>query len=123
MTPRGAHRDETPDRLYTLTGGRSRPDSGTFDLVTLVVAESDPVPGMQSEHIAILRLCRAPTAVAEIAAELGVPVGIAVILLEDLLATGKITARHPGPPVVGALGAPPLRPEVLERVLVGLRKL
>ncbi len=33
-------RDDSPDRLYTLTGGRSRsgPDN-PFDLVTLVVAE------------------------------------------------------------------------------------
>ncbi|WP_309057493.1 DUF742 domain-containing protein, partial [Streptomyces sp.] len=38
-------RDESPDRLYTLTGGRTRAGSTAFDLVTLIVAESDPVPG------------------------------------------------------------------------------
>ena len=38
-------RDDSPDRLYTLTGGRSRSDPGNpFDLVTLVVAEGAPVP-------------------------------------------------------------------------------
>ncbi|WP_394815608.1 DUF742 domain-containing protein, partial [Clavibacter michiganensis] len=30
-----------PDRLYTVTGGRSRADD-SFDLVTLVVAECGP---------------------------------------------------------------------------------
>ena len=47
-------RDDSLDRLYTLTGGRSRAGSDAFDLVTLIVTESDPVPGMQSEHAAIL---------------------------------------------------------------------
>ncbi|HEV7627688.1 MAG TPA: DUF742 domain-containing protein, partial [Streptomyces sp.] len=43
-------RDDDPDRLYTVTGGRSRSDSAAFDLVTLVVGECEPAPGMQSEH-------------------------------------------------------------------------
>lgn len=118
MSP-GSHRDESPDRLYTLTGGRTRsgPDA-PFDLVTLVVAESDPVPGMQSEHVAILRMCRRPTAVVEVAAELALPVGITRILLADLLATGRISARHPR---ASARSIPD--PDLLEQVLVGLRNL
>ncbi|MFG3498103.1 DUF742 domain-containing protein [Streptomyces sp. NPDC047928] len=115
-------RDESPDRLYTLTGGRTRsgPDS-PFDLVTLVVAESDPVPGMQSEHAAILRLCERPTAVVEIAAELALPVGIVRILLSDLLGTGRISARHPRIRSSAAYVLPD--PDILEQVLVGLRNL
>ena len=42
--------------------------SHSFDLVTLVVSESEPTAGMQSEHARILRMCRNPTAVVEIAA-------------------------------------------------------
>ncbi|MEU6485392.1 DUF742 domain-containing protein [Streptomyces sp. NPDC046887] len=83
-----------PDRLYTVTSGRSRADD-SFDLVTLVVSESGPTAGMQSEHARILRLCRHPTAVVEIAAELGLPITVVRILLGDLLGTGRITARHP----------------------------
>ncbi|MFF5566055.1 DUF742 domain-containing protein [Streptomyces sp. NPDC012623] len=113
-------RDDAPDRLYTLTGGRSRSDSDTFDLVTLVVAESDPVPGMQSEHVAILRMCQAPVAVVEIAAELGLPGSIVRIMLADLLDTGRISARHPRT----ARAADRLPdPDILEQVLVGLRNL
>ncbi|RDG39037.1 DUF742 domain-containing protein [Streptomyces corynorhini] len=113
-------RDESPDRLYTLTGGRSHSDSDTFDLVTLVVAESDPAPGMQSEHVAILRMCRSPVAVVEIAAELGLPGSIVRIMLADLLDTGRISARHPRT----ARAADRLPdPELLEQVLVGLRNL
>ncbi|MEV0247000.1 DUF742 domain-containing protein [Nocardia sp. NPDC050712] len=118
-------RDDDPDRLYTLTGGRSRPDSDSFDLVTLVVTESDPTPGMQSEHVAILRMCAAPTAVVEIAAELRLPVGIATVLLSDLLAMGKITVRHPhnAPSSPGAPWTALPDTSTLEKVLVGLRKL
>ncbi|MEU1054768.1 DUF742 domain-containing protein [Streptomyces sp. NPDC005876] len=83
-----------PDRLYTVTGGRSRADDA-FDLVTLVVSESEPTAGMQSEHARILDLCRHPTALVEIAAELKLPITVVRILLGDLLAMGRITARHP----------------------------
>lgn len=110
-------RDDAPDRLYTLTGGRSRSDSAApIDLVTLVVAECDPVTGMQSEHAAILRMCEQPTAVVEIAAELRLPVSITRILLSDLLAAGRVSARHP------RIAAVP-DPDILEQVLVGLRNL
>lgn len=113
--------DEDPDRLYTVTGGRSRPDSDAFDLVTLVVSECDPVRGMQSEHVAILEMCRAPTAVVEIAAELRLPVGITTILLSDLLDAGKITVRHPDNASRQWNSLPDTT--TLEKVLVGLRKL
>ncbi|EFF89111.1 MULTISPECIES: DUF742 domain-containing protein [unclassified Streptomyces] len=110
-------RDDTPDRLYTITGGRSRSDpTARFDLVTLVVAECAPASGMQSEHAAILRLCDRPTAVVEIAATLRLPVSITKVLLSDLFATGRVSARHPR-----AAALPDSR--LLEQVLVGLRKL
>jgi hypothetical protein len=113
-------RDEDPDRLYTLTGGRSRPASDDFDLVTLVVAECDPAPGMSSEHSLVLRICQRPTAVVELAADLGLPVGIMRILLCDLLDTGRITARHPR---TARKAAQLPDPAILEQVLVGLRNL
>ncbi|MET9696718.1 DUF742 domain-containing protein [Streptomyces sp. NPDC006529] len=113
-------RDDSPDRLYTLTGGRSRSGSDAFDLVTLVIAECDPVVGMQSEHAAILRMCQYPTAVVEIAADLALPVSIVRILLADLLGTGRISARHPRS-AHSAYSLPD--PDILEQVLVGLRNL
>ncbi|WP_330294555.1 DUF742 domain-containing protein [Streptomyces sp. NBC_00503] len=116
-------RDDSPDRLYTLTGGRSRSGSDVFDLVTLIVAECDPVPGMQSEHAAILRMCRFPTAVVEIAAELGLPVSIVRILLADLLGTGRISARHPRSAYSAHAAYSLPDPDILEQVLVGLRNL
>ncbi|MEU3192429.1 DUF742 domain-containing protein [Streptomyces sp. NPDC006992] len=115
-------RDEDPDRLYTVTAGRSRSAAGaeTFDLVTLVVSECAPARGMQSEHAAILRICRFPTAVVELAADLGLPVSVVRILLGDLLSQGRITARHPR----RARTADALPdPDILKQVLVGLRNI
>lgn len=112
--------DEDPDRLYTVTGGRSRTDSIDLDLVTLIVSESEPSPGMQSEHVRILRMCHRPAAVVEISAELGMPVSVVKILLADLLDTGRASARHPASGAMG--GAVPDR-EFLKKVLVGLHNL
>ncbi|MFD4789273.1 DUF742 domain-containing protein [Streptomyces sp. NPDC058459] len=110
-------RDDAPDRLYTITRGRIGSGAGgTLDLVTLIVAESAAASGMQSEHAAILRLTRFPTAVVEIAAELRLPVSITKVLLSDLLATGHVSARHPHRPAI-------TDPDILEQVLVGLRNL
>ncbi|MCM2391625.1 DUF742 domain-containing protein [Streptomyces albipurpureus] len=109
-----------PDRLYTVTGGRSRTDDDMFDLVTLIVSECGPSPGMQSEHIRILELCRHPTAVVEVSAELKLPITVVRILLGDLLATGRITARHPGR-ARSLIDLPDSA--LLEEVLHGLRNL
>lgn len=116
---RGSVAGENPDRLYTVTGGRSRADDARLDLVALIVSESQPVPGMQSEHAEILRICRAPTAVVEISADLGLPVSVVRILLADLLDAGKVTARHPRT----SAGAKLPDSALLKEVLVGLRRL
>ncbi|MEV6400293.1 DUF742 domain-containing protein [Streptomyces sp. NPDC051907] len=109
-----------PDRLYTVTGGRSRAHDDSFDLVTLIVSECEPHPGMQSEHVRILGMCRHPTAVVEISAELRLPVTVVRILLGDLLATGRITARHPR--AARAVASLP-DSDLLKEVLHGLRNL
>jgi hypothetical protein len=120
-----------PDRLYIVTGGRYRAHDVPFDLVTLVVSECAPAPGMQSEHTRILQLCRRPTAVVEVSAELRLPVTVTRILLADLLASGRITARHPRPTAPRAAAASPLSgasaglpdSELLKAVLDGLHAL
>lgn len=109
---------ENPDRLYTITGGRAHAGSAAFDTVTLIVAEADPRPGMQSEHVKILRMARRPVAVVEISARLGLPVSVVKILLCDLLGSGRITARHP---VATRTQVPDIA--TLEQVLIGLRNL
>ncbi|WP_395104231.1 DUF742 domain-containing protein [Actinomadura sp. SCN-SB] len=113
--------EENPDRLYTVTGGRAQADDDGLDLVALIVAEDEPVPGMQSEHAAILRLCRDhPMAVVELASRLRMPVGVVKILLLDLRDTGRVTVRHPSSATAPARRADQ---ETLKQVLLGLEKL
>jgi hypothetical protein len=121
---RGPIDRENPDRLYTITGGRSRADAEVFDLVTLVIAECDPSPAMQSEHFRILQFCRSPRAVVEIASHLGLPISVTRILLCDLLDAGRVTARHPSRSASVRPDDPPYaHPDLLKEVLVGLRRL
>ncbi|MFC1418240.1 DUF742 domain-containing protein [Streptacidiphilus cavernicola] len=109
-----------PDRLYTVTGGRTRSYERSFDLVTLIVRESGPSIGMQSEHVRILELCERPVAVVELASLLDLPVGVVKILLCDLLDSGRITVRHPQTSGPGAHLPPP---DTLKKVLLALRNL
>lgn len=125
MTGRPVDRED-PDRLYTVTGGRAHADTIPLDLVTLIVSESEPSPGMQSEHVRILSLCRRPAAVVEISADLRLPVSVVKILVGDLLETGQVVARQPAQSAQSAqpdrqAGLP--NPELLKQVLVGLEKL
>ncbi|AZS83160.1 DUF742 domain-containing protein [Streptomyces griseoviridis] len=108
-----------PDRLYTVTGGRSEADD-TFDLVTLIVSECEPTAGMQSEHVRILELCRHPTALVEVSAELKMPITVVRILLGDLHDMGRISARHPR--AAASLASLP-ETALLQEVLHGLRNL
>lgn len=112
--------EANPERLYVITGGRSGSSDAAapLDLVTLVVTRSEPHPGMQPEHAAILRLCRSPLSVAEISAYLTLPVSAVTVLLADLLADEQIEARAPAVPSA-------VLPDValLEAVIHGLQKL
>ncbi|TDC56446.1 DUF742 domain-containing protein [Actinomadura sp. KC345] len=121
MNPRPLDRED-PDRLYTVTGGRTEAGDDTLDLVALIVAEDEPAPGMQSEHAAILELCGGgPVAVVELSSQLRLPVSVVKILLLDLRDMGRITVRQPSSAAAPAAYAADL--ETLKQVLVGLESL
>lgn len=122
MSPRQVDR-ENPDRLYTVTGGRRLGDDDPFDLVSLIVSRQDPTPGMQSEYVRILLICRDPTAVVEISSYLQMPVSVVKILLRDLLEAGSIKVRRPASVRAGTTGPDIPDHDTLKKVLVGLKKL
>jgi hypothetical protein len=76
-------------RPYTVTGGRTRPrGERRFDLIDIVTATGagsrrDFSPG--PEHRRILGLCQRPMVVADLAAAIGLPLGVVRVLLGDLL--------------------------------------
>ncbi|MGK5738190.1 DUF742 domain-containing protein [Micromonospora sp. URMC 103] len=106
-------------RPYTMTGGRAAPERGRFDLITLVVARG-PVPvnaQLFPEQAAIVEMCRRPLSVAEVGAELDLPVGTVRVLLGDLLSAGLIETHEP--PTLAELPSE----DLLRELLAGLRAL
>ncbi|MEU7848914.1 DUF742 domain-containing protein [Micromonospora parva] len=106
-------------RPYTMTGGRTAPARGQFDLISLVVARpavTPPAP-LFPEEARIVELCHHPVSVAEVGAELDLPLGTVRVLLGDLLGAGLIETHEP--PMLSELPTA----DLLEAILVGLRAL
>jgi hypothetical protein len=105
-------------RLYAVTRGRTRvPDS--LRLVTLLIASSSAPPGSLSddERTAWETASGTPASVAEIAAAVRSPVWAAKILISDLLDSKVLEPVQPR-----RSRNTHTDPELLERVLVGLRQ-
>jgi hypothetical protein len=107
-------------RPYTKTGGRTRSD---YDLaIEALVSTSDrgkaPDAAVLPEHRSICGLCLDTRSVAEVAAHLRLPLGVAKVLIGDMAGMGLVLIHQSGM-VVGD------RPsiEFMERVLSGLRRL
>ncbi|HEX8626959.1 MAG TPA: DUF742 domain-containing protein [Catenuloplanes sp.] len=107
-------------RPYAMTRGRTRPATGTFDMIALVVATQPASPSMtmlEPEHLQIIELCQRPLSVAEVSAHLDLPLGTVRVLLGDLLGEGYILARGP------KAADQPHNQRVLKAVINGLRAL
>ncbi|UJW28344.1 DUF742 domain-containing protein [Saccharothrix sp. AJ9571] len=106
-------------RPYTITSGRTPDENGRLDLSTQVMTlrtEQEPA-GLGPEHQEILRLCRHPVSLAEIAVYVKVPLGVVRVLCGDLIERGLVIMRAP---THNAAQAPNL--ETLQAVLDGLIK-
>jgi hypothetical protein len=107
-------------RPYALTRGRTRPAGGRLDLIALISAVRGgqaEMMGLGPEHRALLRICAKPTSVADLAADLDLPVGVVRILLGDLRERALIRVHNPIPPA----RLPDRR--ILQEVVDGLRRL
>lgn len=106
-------------RPYALTGGRTRPTGESFDLLALVISSettsTDDLP-LEPECLEVLRRCRQPTPVADLASDLDLPLGVVRILLSDMRERGLVTIR---PPARNRL----TDPQVLKDVADALRRL
>jgi hypothetical protein len=105
-------------RPYQVTGGRTRPSRYDLDLITLVVAV-DPenhVRLVTPEHAEVLRVCAYPASVAEVSAKLNLPLGVAKVLISDLVELNFVIFRSGWQPA-----APDL--EMMRKVLDGIRNL
>jgi hypothetical protein len=88
-------------RPYALTRGRTRPAGAPLDLIAVVTvvprAKPDPL-GLAPEHLALLKLCQRPASVAELAADLDLPIGVVQVLLADLREQTLVRVHNPVPP-------------------------
>ncbi|HZF91374.1 DUF742 domain-containing protein [Streptomyces sp.] len=92
-------------RPYAMTRGRtSHAAQHRLDLIAVVVTEphaGDPErdPALSPEHVDIVGLCRdAPQSVAELAAELDLPIGVVRVLIGDLVDAELVHVTRPVPP-------------------------
>ena len=84
-------------RPFVMTGGRTQ---ATRDLrmETMVLAARQPEPGeLPSERDAMVRLCREPQSIAEVAARLDLVLGVAAIIAGDLIGAGFLEVHHTDP--------------------------
>lgn len=116
----GAGYHDRPVRPFVLTGGRARPSRNTLGLDTLLVA-LEPAPALPAsagrQPRELLRVCARLLSLVEAAAHLRLPVSVVKVLASDLVDSGHLTARSPGP----RFAPPDLK--LLQEVLNGLRAL
>lgn len=111
-------------RPYAMTRGRTSTEAEPrLDLIALVIAEDrhgEPLDDqtLSPEHVDIVGLCRdAPLSVAELAAELDLPLGVVRVLIGDLLDAELVHVSRPVPP------AELPDEQILREVIDGLRAL
>jgi hypothetical protein len=107
-------------RPYALIRGRTRPTGETLDLIAIITAVRGAqldTSSLDPEHLAVLRICRLPTSVAEIASDLDLPLGVVRILLGDLQDRSLVAIHPPIPPA----RLPDV--QILKEVVDGLRRL
>ncbi|MVU83132.1 DUF742 domain-containing protein [Nocardia sp. ET3-3] len=94
-------------RPFVVTGGRTTPVIDGLRIETLVQAVPSALSApLQLEQREVVRLCQQPTSIAEVAAALHVPVGVAKVIVSDLAAHNYLSVRE----------APELTVAAIERI-------
>jgi hypothetical protein len=114
-------------RPYAMTRGRtSHAAEKKIDLIALVVTEAEAGDDggaqddqtLSPEHLDIVERCQIQaTSVAELAADLDLPVGVVRVLVGDLLEASHVQIHQPVPP------AELVDESILREVINGLRAL
>lgn len=106
-------------RPYAVTGGRTGAETqlAIEALVSTTSRGREAMHTLVPEYEAVCRLCRDLKSVAEIAALLGVPLGVAAVIVGDLAQHGLVVVEPTG----GGDSVPDI--QLLERVLSGLQNL
>jgi hypothetical protein len=104
-------------RPYLLTGGRVRPADTSLEIEAQVLttpAGRADADRLAFEHRDIVALSEQPIAIVEIAARLGLHLGVARVLASDLIETGYLAVRRPDSGIHQDK-------QIIERVIRGLQ--
>jgi hypothetical protein len=103
-------------RPYAMTGGRTRPTHDDLEIETLVSTTSvgEQTPRLTVEQRAIAALCHDILSIAEVSAQLHLPLGVIRVLVGDMADEHLVMVYRPAQ----AGDRPDLA--LLERVLYGL---
>jgi hypothetical protein len=107
-------------RSYVLTGGRTRSgaDLPLETMVRVTTLGSAASPRLALERKKIVNLATEPLSIAELSAHLSIPLGVARVLVGDMVEEGLLDSHKPA---VAAGDRPDVA--LLERVLDGLQAL
>jgi Protein of unknown function (DUF742) len=121
MTETSRVRDERASlaRPYSWTEGRTQPSVDlAVEARVLTTREGHALPQHRaSAQWTVTQLCHQPRSVAEIAAHLSVPLGVARVLVADLVHAGHVVVEA----TLTEGAGDDERRELIERVLSGLR--
>jgi hypothetical protein len=90
------HEHEQPGqhyRPYLLTGGRTGGGTAGVGIETVLIRDQSAIPrqtSWSSEMSMIIAACDQPVAVAEVAARVGLPIGVVQVLSGDLVTAGVL---------------------------------
>jgi hypothetical protein len=105
-------------RPFVVTRGRTKPSDVSLRVETLITADPSALSAPLSfEHRHIVEICQRPLSVAEVASSLRVPIGVARVLIADLIAERLVIAHDHLD-----LNDFPSR-SILERIVEGVRAL
>jgi hypothetical protein len=106
-------------RPYTLTRGRTQPADIGLGLLDMVVAQPERViaaRGLGPEQRQLLELCERPAALADLASDVDLPLGVVRVLVGDLYQQGLVSLVKTGQRSAADAS-------ILKKVLDGLRAL
>lgn len=85
-------------RPFVITKGRTRSERRDLRIETLLRSTGTAVTDtLLPEKLNMLRCCREPRSVAEVAAELGLVLGVVTVLADDLIGEGFLEVHHTDP--------------------------
>jgi hypothetical protein len=88
--------DDMLVRPFLVTGGRTRPLQDGLRVETLVSAMPAALHApLRFELRRIVEVCQTPQSVAEVAVHLGIPLGVARVLVGDLASEGYVSCTEP----------------------------